>query len=92
MTRVTVKHGGMEVEPHFHAERAEPDRFAKRGGCRVTPPGPGHNESGNGACCRSLEDVAEHLRANPKWGVRMMTSKNQTDIFIEDVPIDGKPR
>lgn len=89
---ITVNWQGHKLEPHLYTSRAEPDRYGKRGGFRVTPPGDGHNESRNGVYYRSIEDVAEHLLANPDWGVRMRLPNGQTNIFVSDIVINGVPR
>ena len=93
MARITKKHRGNVIEACFHTSRSDPDRFGKREGYRVTPPGAGHNLSQNAVCYRSEQDAIDHLLANPDWGIRMgppgATSGN---IHHDDILVDGNLR
>ncbi|NRP51504.1 hypothetical protein XMM354_003303 [Aliiroseovarius sp. xm-m-354] len=95
MIKITVESNGIILEPHWYDPKiksTKADRFGKRGGYRVHPPGDGHNESGNAVFYRSLEDVAEYLIACPEWGLRFKVPSGPANIFNEDILIDGKPR
>lgn len=89
---MTAEWKGLEVEPHFYGDSADADRFGKRGGYRVTPPGDKHNLSSENLYYRSLEDVAQHLIANPDRGVRMRLPNGQTSIFSSSIRVNGVPR
>lgn len=92
---ISVVVGGVSLEPHWYKEDAKglkPDRYGKRGGYRVHPSGDGHNESRRSIFYKSLEDVAQHLKSNPDWGLRFMTPAGKPNIFYENILIDGLPR
>lgn len=95
MTKISVVLNGILMEPHWYdpdEKATKVDRFGKRGGFRVHPAGEGHNESGNAVFYRSLEDVAQHLKACPDWGLRFKTPAGPANIYFDDIVIDGKPR
>ncbi|MFG6515889.1 hypothetical protein ACGYLX_00390 [Sulfitobacter sp. 1A13496] len=92
---ISVVVGGLRLEPHWYEENArglKPDCFGKRGGYRLHPSGDGHNKSVNSIFYKSLDDVAQHLRSNPDWGLRFKTSAGKSNIFYDGILVDGLPR
>ena len=95
MTIISVFSKSVELAPHWydpHDGNVKEDRFGKKGGYRVHPSGPGGNQSDNAVFYRSLDDIAEHLRARPDWGLRFTTPSGSADIFYDNIMINGKPR
>lgn len=95
MVKIQLDLDGVTLEPHWYDRKSDmtkADRFGKKGGYRVHPPGEGHNASENAVFYRSLEDVADHLKACPDWGLRFKTPTGHANIFYEGILIDGVPR
>jgi hypothetical protein len=94
MARVVVKDAVLgELTPHYFPRggQTKPDRFGKLEGYRVSPSGAGHNKSASGLYYRSMDDVADHLLANPDWGVRVSKPGMPPSLRYEGKFIDGKP-
>lgn len=95
MIKISVSLDGIALAPHWYdpdSKKTKADRFGKRGGYRVHPSGEGHNKSENAVFYRCLVDVAEHLIANPDWGLRFTTPDGAANIFYDDITIEGKLR
>ncbi len=93
MSRITKIHNGNTLEACFHTDRSDEDRFGKKVGFRVTPPGKGHNLSENAVCYRSEDDAVDHLRGNRDWGIRMgPPGSTSGEIHVADILIDGVAR
>lgn len=90
-----MKLNGVMLEPHWYdpkSNMAKADQFGKKGGYRVHPAGEGHNASERAVFYRSLEDVADHLKGCPDWGLRFKTPAGPASIFYAGILIDGVPR
>lgn len=89
--QIEVERNGVTLKPHWYGPAAKPDRFGKRGGYRVTPPGKEHNFSAQGVYYKTLKEVAQHLRENPDWGLRF-TVGTTGNTFVKGIMIDGELR
>ncbi|WPZ13003.1 hypothetical protein T8J41_12535 [Nitratireductor rhodophyticola] len=89
---ITVEVDGVELKPHWYdadAKGLKRDRFGKLGGYRLHPSGDGHNKSELAIFYKSLEDVAQHLVANRDWGLRFTTVSGPSNIFYNEIRING---
>ncbi|MBM9593832.1 hypothetical protein [Roseitranquillus sediminis] len=85
-----VEPDGSELEAnYFKGEGVKPDRLGETEDYRCHPPGDGHNETSNGVYYRSLEDPADHLLANPDWGLRVTTPASPPSLRYSNVSCDG---
>jgi hypothetical protein len=92
MPRVVVKDPLLgDLVPHYYNRggNTKPDRFGKLEGFRCNPPGDGHNESANGVFYRSIDDLADHLMANPDWGVRVTKPGAPASLRYDHKYVDG---
>ena len=92
MARVVVKDPQLgDLLPHYfeRGAKTKPDRFGKREGYRCSPPGDDHNLSSSGVYYRSMDDLADHLLANPDWGVRVRRPGASPSLRYNDKFVDG---
>jgi hypothetical protein len=93
MVREVVKDAALgDLLPHYFERGGltKPDRFGKLEGYRVSPPGQGNNKTATGVYYRSMDDVADHLLANPGWGVRVSKPGSPASLRNDNVYVDGK--
>lgn len=93
MSRVLVKDPALgDLFPHYFRRggNTKPDMYGKLEGYRCSPPGTGHNETSNGIYYRSIDDLADHLLANPEWGVRVAKPDSPPSLRYSDKFVDGK--
>lgn len=91
MARIYVRdRGGDRLLPHYYTQsnQTKPDMFGKREGYRCAPSGTQSNWSENGLFYRSIDDLADHLKANPDWGVRVTKEPSQS-LRFKNIFIDG---
>jgi hypothetical protein len=93
MPRVLVRDPSLgDLFPHYFPRggRTRPDRYGKLEGYRCSPPGTGHNLSSSGVYYRSIDDLADHLLANPDWGVRVAIPGRSASLRYDEKYVDGK--
>ena len=93
MGRVVVRDPVIgELEPHYFEPggNTKPDMFGKKEGYRCSPPGAGNNKSSMGVYYRSIDDLADHLLANPDWGVRVGKPGAPPSLRYDEKYVDGK--
>lgn len=86
---------GIEHDAHYYKlhPQTKPDMFGKLEGYRCIPPGKKNNHSKRGVMYRAIEDVADHLRANPGTGIRVWisatgkASRRTKNVYIDGVPL-----
>ncbi len=79
---------GRLVPHYFKGSGTLPDRFGKTEGYRCSET----NKSDNGVFYRDLKDVADHLKANSDWGVRVTKPGEPPSLRMKHIVIDGVPR
>ncbi|MEP1355944.1 MAG: hypothetical protein ABJX32_15390 [Tateyamaria sp.] len=91
MTRVyVVDKDGTELEAHYYHQNSttKPDMFGMVEGYRCAPSGKNSNWSKNGLFYRSIDDLADHLRNNKDWGLRVTKAPSQS-LRFNGIHIDG---
>lgn len=93
MSRVWVRDPALgDLFPHYFERggTTKPDMYGKKEGYRCSPPGAGNNKSANGIYYRSIDDLADHLLANPDWGVRVSKQGSPASLRFDEKYVDGK--
>ena len=93
MSRVVVKDPRLgDLQPYYFPRggRTLPDMFGKLEGYRCSPSGAGQNRSAKGIYYRSIDDLADHLLANPGWGVRVSKPGVPASLRYNHIYVDGR--
>ncbi|SOE18671.1 hypothetical protein SAMN05877838_3607 [Hoeflea halophila] len=81
------------LEPHYfnRGGGTKLDRFGRQEGYRCSPPGLGRNTSRTGICFRTVDELADHLLANPGWGICVKKPGHPASLRYTNIIVDGRP-
>ncbi|MGG7566838.1 hypothetical protein ACQ5SO_11850 [Rhodovulum sp. DZ06] len=87
MTDITARNARGQICRPFYQWGQKPGADGRTNGYKCFPSG--SNRIEDARAFETIEEVADWLRANPSWGVRMNPG---SAIFYDGILIDGRPR